>query len=208
MLEKRGFAEYKDFDIALDKILVGTKRKSFTTEHEIKKRTAVYQAGKAISSILLKDADPIYKVSILPKGDKTSGAITKSEVDKLSNNKKQIRAILKVALAGRASESLFYNGGVSTRCEEDMQRASKITLSYMRKMAMDEEVSLISAEKEDLSEKFNQLLEEKGTDFLNEVYSETTKLITENKSQIEKLADYLLSKETLSKDEVKEYLNI
>ena len=103
----------------------------------------------------MKDADPIYKVSILPKGDKTSGAITKSEVDKLSNNKKQIRAILKVALAGRASESLFYNGGVSTRCEEDMQRASKIALSYMRKMAMDEETSLISAEKEDLSEKFN-----------------------------------------------------
>lgn len=200
-------AENKDFDVALDKVLIGTQKRDTNQEKEQKKRTAIYEAGKALASLILPEVDPVYKVSILPKGDKISGTVTKSMEDKLSMNKQQLSSMIMLALAGRVSESMFFNS-VSTRSSADYLKASKILIAYHRKMAMDESLSLISADKDELSSEYNHLLEKRSEELLASLFAECTRLMKPHYSKINKISVELINKETLTSEQIKELIKL
>lgn len=204
----RNMADDRDFKSSLDRMMMGIHKKSYKVDKEFKLRTAVYQSGKSIASLMIEGSEPVYKATILPKGDKVQGTVTKPESDMVSINKKQLIARMKVLLAGRAAEQLFYDQGVSTRSEEDFQKASKLVMNYMRKMAMDEDVSLVSAEKKELSDSYNYLLEQKGTVILREVYNDTLKFVKKNKFQINQLSKQLVKVETMDKNEIKKFIGL
>lgn len=203
VLDKRSEAWNKDMEKAFDRELMGIRKQKINMDKERKTRSAVYESGIAVASFLVKDAQPLYKVSILPIGDKVKGAVLKTDKDLLNNNKTQIKAMAKLALAGRAAEQVFYNGRVSSRCVDDMKRASRICMAFARKLAMMEDVSLISAEKKDLSEDYNRVLELKASEMMNDIYKEVLELIDDNKNTVNRVAKELVKKETLTKEQVK-----
>lgn len=208
ILKRKSKADMEDFREVFDKEFMGIRKKKVNLDEKRKYRSAVYEAGMAVASLLVEDATPLYKVSILPKGNKVSGAVSKQKGDQLSQNKKQIKSIIAVSLSGRIAEKLNFNGEFSSRSADDYKKASRIALAFTRKLAMVEEACLISAEKKDLSDVFNRKLELESLKLLENISKETERLILKNRRMIVKVAKELVKRETLSREEVKKIIGL
>ena len=202
VLNRRYEATQKDFEVVIDKEFMGIRQSRVNMTKERKMRSAVYEAGKAVASILMEEDKPLYKVSILPKGNKVNGTVRRPVEDKLSTTKTEIRNAIKVSLAGRIAEQIFYNGEMSSRCSEDYEKASDLALTYIRKLTMVEDLSLISSEKKNLSDLFNYELEKEGVKILEELSVEVSGVLSKHKEKIRLVAEGLVEKETLDKNEV------
>lgn len=110
---KRSGATSKDFDTVLEQHFLGTRRTKGLTDPLLKKHVAYYESAKAVMSLVYPNAEPVFKMTILSRGDLTSQTVTKSETDRLNYNKKELKALIMTSLAGRCAE-LAYFGELST----------------------------------------------------------------------------------------------
>ena len=207
--------EQSDLDEARDKILMGPKKNRKMRQQDIK-LTAYHEAGHAFVSVMYSDiVDPIHKATIVPRG-RALGMVQHLPIDdKVSMTLQEVRANLAVDLAGRASEEIFFGADkITTGAESDIDHATRLArysvttagLSPKLGLAAIKQVSTFGtrAPLENASEQTAQMVDSEIRAWLDAAHADAVKLLTKNKKTVEKLANELLKRETLTGDEIKE----
>lgn len=207
VIQNRAAANQGDFEAVVEKQFLGIRRKENSSPAELKRRMAVYEAAKAVASLVQKDCEPVFKMTILSRGDLSSQTVTNATEDRLNYNKKELKAMLVMLLAGRVSERLQYSD-ISTKCSKDYQKAIDVALRYIKTMAMDERFSLISAEPKEMSQQYNSLLEKQAVALIEQLSLQAEELVAKHRQNIDMLAEVLITKETLDRAQIKEVLNL
>jgi cell division protease FtsH len=204
-----------DFELAKDKVLMGAERRSMILTEEDKKITAYHEAGHALVAVLLPEADPLHKVSIIPRGRALGVTMQLPTGDVLNRNQAQLEARLCVAMAGRIGESR-YTKQLSTGARNDIEQATEIAramvcdygmselgpLSFGRK---DEQIFLGReiAQHRDYSEATAIRIDEEVRRLVDSAYQRAERLIAEHATALETIAQRLLERESMDGAEIK-----
>jgi cell division protease FtsH len=207
----------EDLELAKDKVMMGTERKSMGMSEDEKKLTAYHEAGHALTAHLLQDSDPIHKVTIIPRGGALGMVMRLPEKDKLSVTKAQLLADVKVAMGGRIAEAIvFGEDKITTGASSDIMRATEIAHKMVTEWGMSDDLGFYAFRTENpyspfdmdhkLSEKTAELIDLEIKKLISKCYAEVTGIITSNMDNLSNLAEALLTYETLTGAEVKTIL--
>jgi len=211
--------EHDDFEYAKDKVLMGKERKSMIISEEEKKITAYHEAGHALIAALEPEADPLHKVSIIPRGMALGVTQQLPLSDKYLYAKTYLNAQIEVLLAGRISEEVFLNMQ-TTGAGNDFERATSIARKMVCEWGMSTLGPLSLSRKDDMiflgrdmmshaeySERTAQLIDEEVKKIIDTLYQKTRQLIIANKEKLEAVAIQLLERESLSSDDLQMILD-
>jgi cell division protease FtsH len=205
---RRGHTEVSalDFGDALEKVVLGAERKIMLGPGD-RERTAYHEAGHAIVGMLTKGADPVRKVSIIPRGMSLGVTFSAPEDDRFSYDEPYLRAKIKVALGGRAAEELVYNERTSG-AESDIEQLTAIARQMVGRWGMSPAVGPVAVipreganpllpGAEVPSPQTQELVDQEVRRIVDEAYDEVLTLLRENRDKLENLAHALLEHETL-----------
>lgn len=211
--------EMDDFEYAKDKVLMGSERRSMIISEEEKKITAYHEAGHALMTILEDEADPLHKVSIIPRGMALGVTQQLPIDDKYTYSKEYLEAQLKVLLAGRISEEIFLKK-ITSGAGNDFEKATSIARKMVCEWGMSSLGTVSFANKNDMiflgrdmmshseySEETAKKIDSEIKKILDKAYVGTKKQILEYRSSLEKIAKLLLEKEALTSDEINDIIN-
>jgi cell division protease FtsH len=195
-----------DFTDALEKILLGAER-GIVLSPEDRERTAYHESGHALVGMLTPDADPVRKISIIPRGMALGVTLSTPDADRVSYSREDLEAKIKVALGGRVAEEVIY-GKITTGAESDIQSLTQIARQMVGRWGMSDEIgpiSVLPAEGNgpflpgaaESSPQTQWLVDQAVTRLIDEAHVEVTKLLTDHRDQLESLARALLTAETL-----------
>jgi len=205
-----------DFESAKDKVLMGVERKSMIISDEEKESTAFHEAGHALITSLIPEADPIHKVTIIPRGMALGITQQLPLDDRYTYSKVYLEAQLSVLMGGRVAENMFLNK-TTTGAANDFEKATAIARKMVCQYGMSELGPLAFGERDDLiflgkeltthknfSEKTSELIDAEVKKIISRNYDRSKDLIGKNKDKLRKIAEALLKKEVLSSDEIEE----
>jgi cell division protease FtsH len=203
-----------DMEYAKDKVLMGVERKSMIISEEEKKCTAVHEAGHALVAALIPEADPIHKVTIIPRGLALGVTQQLPLDDRYTYSKDYLEAQLSVLLAGRVAEQLFLNK-ITTGAASDFEKATEIARKMVCQWGMSDLGPLTFGERDDLiflgrelaahknfSEKTAELIDEEVKKIIHRNYARAEELLRKNRRKLIRLAKALLEKEVLDSEEI------
>jgi cell division protease FtsH len=203
-----------DFESSKDKVLMGVERKSMIISDEEKKSTAYHEAGHALVAALIPEADPIHKVTIIPRGLALGITQQLPLDDRYTYSKDYLEAQLAVLLAGRAAEHLFLNK-TTTGAASDFERATEIARKMVCQYGMSDLGPLTFGERDDLvflgkdlamhknfSEKTAELIDEEVKNIINRNFSRAKTYLEKNKEKLIRMAKALLEREVLDSNEI------
>jgi cell division protease FtsH len=203
-----------DMESAKDKVLMGVERKSMIISEEEKRNTAYHEAGHALIAALMPEADPIHKVTIIPRGLALGLTQQLPIDDRYTHSKDHLEAQLSVLMGGRATEILFL-GKTTTGAANDFERATEIARNMVCQWGMSDLGPLSYGERDDLiflgkdlamhknfSEKTAELIDEEVKKIINKNFNRAKELLGKNRSKLINIAEALLEKEILSYDEI------
>lgn len=201
-----------DFEEARDKILLGKEMRSKIVGKDELNVTAFHEAGHALVNLLLPvHTDPLYKITIIPRGRALGVTHSLPEKDKYTQDKEQMLANITVALGGRAAEDLVFNK-LETGAASDFQKATAIARDMVTRFGMSEKLGLVfygkGGHERPYSEHTAQLIDEEVRSITHQCYSKAKELLQTNRDKLDKLAIALIEKETLYADQVYELLGI
>jgi len=204
----------KDLEFAKDKVLMGVERKSMIISDEEKKNTAFHEAGHALMAALIPEADPIHKVSIIPRGLALGLTQQLPLDDRYTYTKDYLEAQLSVLMAGRIAEIIFL-GKTTTGAANDFEKSTEIARKMVCQWGMSDLGPLTFGERDDLiflgrdlavnknfSERTSERIDEEVKKIVLRNYARTQELIEKNKDKLVKIAEALLEKEVLTSDEI------
>lgn len=202
----------QEFDEARDKILLGKEVKSIMLTDEDKKLIAYHEGGHALVRLLLPEtADPLHKVTIIPRGSALGVTHSLPEREKYITTKEEMEAMVMSALGGRVAEEIVF-GLLTTGAYSDFQTANRIVRSMVTKYGMSPELGTIIYSQQYGEFEYSQKTAEKidaEVQRLTALYHEKTReLLEANRDKLEKLAQALIEKETMMADEIYELLGI
>jgi cell division protease FtsH len=198
--------QMEDFTESLEKILLGAPR-GILLSPEDRERTAYHESGHALVGMLTPDADPVRKVSIIPRGVALGVTLSTPDADRVSYSREDLEAKIKVALGGRTAEEIVY-GKITTGAESDIQQLTQIARQMVGRWGMSDKVGPIAVLPADgtgpflpgVSESSPQtqyLIDQEVRRLVDEAHDEVTQLLTEHRDQLDNLAHTLLQAETL-----------
>lgn len=198
-----------DLDEAVDKIGMGLGQKGKIIKPEEKKLLAYHEAGHAIMTELTPGADPVHKVTIIPRGE-AGGFMMPLPEEKLVTTSKQMLAEIKVLFGGRAAEEIGLED-ISTGAYSDIKRATKVARAYVESVGMSKKLGPINFENSDdeysfAPNKSDETVREIDLEIrkiLTEEYLNTLNTLQDNWSKLEEVVALLLKKETITGDEVR-----
>ncbi|HRD02010.1 MAG TPA: ATP-dependent zinc metalloprotease FtsH [Candidatus Saccharicenans sp.] len=203
-----------DLEESKDKVLMGVERKSMIISDEDKRNTAFHEAGHALVAALLPEADPIHKVTIIPRGLALGLTQQLPLSDRYTYTKDYLEAQLTVLLAGRATEELVL-GKITTGASNDLEKATEIARKMVCQWGMSDLGPLSFGERDDLiflgrelaahknfSEHTAELIDGEVKKIVGHAYDRAKSLIEVNRDRLFKIAEALLEKEILSSDEI------
>ncbi len=206
---------HADIEEARDKILMGPRKTRKMRPEDIK-LTAYHEAGHAFVSQMYSDiTDPIHKATIVPRG-RALGMVQHLPIDdKVSMTIAEVRANLSIALAGRSAEEVFFGADkITTGAESDIAMATRLARYSITTAGLSPRVGLAainqitnfgrSSALESASEKTAELVDNEIKAWLDTAHADATKLLIKNKKVVERLANELLTRETLTGDEIRE----
>jgi cell division protease FtsH len=199
-----------DFTTALERILLGAERKIVLSELD-RERTAHHEAGHALVGMLTPDADPVRKVSIIPRGVALGVTFASPETDRFSHDEHYLLAKIKVALGGHAAEQLVY-GDVTSGAESDIQQLTRIAREMVGRWGMSKAIgplALLPANGDgalpggryETSEQTRQMVDAEVRRIVAEALEEVTELLRQHRHQLDALANALIEHETLDEAE-------
>jgi len=205
----------EDFEYAKDKVLMGSERKSMIISEEEKRITAYHEAGHALIAALEKEADPLHKVSIIPRGMALGVTQQLPLNDKYTYSKTYLDAQLSVLLAGRISEETFLNM-LTTGAGNDFEKATSIARKMVCEWGMSAMMGPMTyAKKEDMvflgrdlmshneySEETSQQIDKEIKKIIDQAYANSRRIILDNRAKLEIIAQQLLEKESLTSDDI------
>jgi cell division protease FtsH len=215
-MANKDYVETADLEEARDKVRWGRAKKSRVIDEHDKKITAYHEAGHAFVQAMLKDADPLHKVSIIPRGPYGGATFALPEKDRLHYTKRYCMALLQVCFGGRIAEEIFCDD-ISSGAQADIQQATNIAKQMILTWGMSEKLGPISYEpdsgirdllyimptEKDYSEKTAEEIDSEVRKLVDQAYKKARELIEANKDKLDKIAKTLLKYETLDGEEVK-----
>ncbi|RDZ29149.1 ATP-dependent zinc metalloprotease FtsH [Lysobacter silvisoli] len=208
------------FDKARDKIMMGTENRSMAMSEEEKRNTAYHEAGHAIVGRLVPDHDPVYKVTIIPRGRALGVTMYLPEGDRYSYNKINIESRLCSLYGGRVAEELIFGADmVTTGASNDIERATKMARNMVTKWGLSELGPITYGEEEDevflgrsvtqhknVSDETARKIDEVVRSILDSAYARTTEILKANRDKLEVMAQALLQYETIDAGQIDEIM--
>ncbi len=211
--------DMKDFEYAKDKVLMGAERKSMIISDEEKEMTAYHEAGHALIAALEKEADPLHKVSIIPRGMALGVTQQLPLDDRYSYSKTYLEAQLCVLMAGRVSEEIFLNK-ITSGAGNDFERATTVARQMVCEWGMSPLGLIRYGKKDDLiflgrdmmshneySEETARRIDQEIKKIIDSAYERTRKRVLENRDKLDIIAQMLLERESLSSEDIDTILN-
>ena len=205
--------EMDDFQDAIDRVIGGLEKKNKIILPEEKKIIAYHEAGHAVCGWYLEHAYPLLKVTIVPRGVAALGYAQYTPKEQYLYNTEQLTDQMCMTLGGRASEEIFFSK-ISTGAQNDLQQVTKLSYAMVTVYGMNEKVGNISFydPQQDqyftkpYSEETGKIIDEEVRKLVDQAYQRTLKLLTEKKSEVEKIALALLDREVLHQQDVEELI--
>ncbi len=214
--------DMNDFEKAKDKILMGGERKSMVMNDDERKLTAYHEAGHAIVGRLVPDHDPVYKVSIIPRGRALGVTMFLPEEDRYSNSRQRINSMIAALFGGRvAEEEIFGEEAVTTGASNDIERATALARSMVTKWGLSNKMGpLAYAEEENevflgkssgqqqksVSDETARTIDSEIRKIIDAQYTRATKLIKDNMDKMHLMADALMKYETIDSGQIDEIM--
>jgi len=213
--------QMSDFEEARDKVLMGVARRTLVVSDKERRMTAIHEAGHALLHYFLKNADPLHKVTIVPHGRALGASLSLPEEDAYSRARGWIEDRIAICYGGWLAEKLFYNE-TTTGTKNDIQQATEMARNMVCEWGMAEEIGPVAygqedepifigkeiARHKDYSEDTAQRIDRAVTEILERARNNASQILESRKTEVEKLADALLARETLIDDEVREILGL
>jgi cell division protease FtsH len=202
----------EEFDKAKDKIMMGSERKNMVMSEEEKTNTAYHEAGHAIVGKIVPEHDPVYKVSIIPRGRALGVTMYLPEQDRYSSSKQRLESRISTLYGGRIAEEITLGKeGVTTGASNDIERASEIARKMVTQWGLSDKMGpLLYAEEEGevflgrssskslrMSNQTALMIDEEVKDIINRNYARAEKILSENRDILEAMKDCLMKYETI-----------
>jgi len=201
-----------DFERAKDKIMMGAERKSMIMRDEEKKLTAYHEAGHAIVGRLVPEHDPVYKVSIIPRGRALGVTMFLPTDDRYSYSRKHLESQISSLFGGRIAEQLIFgDDAVTTGASNDIERATEISRNMVTKWGLSDRMGPLTYSEDEgevflgrsvtntktVSDETAQAIDSEIRGFIDRNYQRAYEILTENKDKLHKMADALMKYETI-----------
>jgi cell division protease FtsH len=211
-MTNKEYVETEDLEEARDKVRWGRAKRSRVIDKHEKEITAYHESGHAFVQHMLDEADPLHKVSIIPRGPMGGATFALPEKDRTMYTKKYCMAFMQVCFGGRIAEEIFFDD-ISSGAQSDINQATKLARQMVLSWGMSSNLGPISYTREDnemfgfagskeYSEKTAEDIDKEVKNLTLQAYDSAKKLITENRDKVEKMANALLKYETLDKKDV------
>jgi len=212
-MSNKDFVEMEDLEEARDKVRWGRKKRSRAVDQADKKITAFHEAGHTLVQSMLKDADPLHKVSIIPRGPYGGATFSLPEKDRTHFTKKYCMAELQVCFGGRIAEELFCDD-ISSGAQADIQAATAMAREMVQTWGMSDVLGPIdySTQTQDYyfgmlgqehSQKTAEIIDAEVKKLVDQAYKAAREIIEKNRDKLQAVAEALLKYETLDAAEVK-----
>lgn len=203
--EKASTVTMTHFERAAEKILLGGENHSLVQSATQLRSTAYHEVGHALVALLTKEADPPHKVTIVSRGQSLGSTLMIPEEDEHSKSRLQLLARLTVSFGGRAAEELVFGAaGINTGAQNDLQEATKLAYVMVREVGMG---SRLASGVSNPSPETRRNQDVEVEELLQSAYKTARDLLEKNRQSLDRIAQTLLEKETLSKEEISALIN-
>jgi cell division protease FtsH len=214
--------EMAEFDEAIERVVAGLQKKSHVINPKEKKIVAYHESGHALVAELVPGADPVSKISIIPRGVAALGYTSQLPTeDRYLMTRSELLARICVLLGGRVAEEIVF-GDISTGAQNDLQRATEIARTMITQFGMSEKLGFVSLEgprtatflmvptysPREYSEETARLIDEEVKQILNEAHSRASDLLISRRAALEELAKLLLEKEVVDRPALQAILKV
>jgi cell division protease FtsH len=212
----------EEFDKAKDKIMMGAERKNMAMDDKEKTMTAYHEAGHAIVGRLVPDHDPVYKVSIIPRGRALGVTMYLPEQDRYSHTKQHLESNISSLYGGRIAEQIIYGDDlVSTGASNDIERATKIARNMVTQWGLSEKLGPMMFAEEDgevflgrsaakssnMSDETAKLIDEEIKLLLDRNYQRAEQILNDNRDVLESMKDALMKYETIDAAQIDDLMD-
>ncbi|AZL66926.1 ATP-dependent zinc metalloprotease FtsH [Pseudomonas sichuanensis] len=210
--------EMKEFELAKDKIMMGAERKTMVMSEKEKQNTAYHEAGHAIVGRVVPEHDPVYKVSIIPRGRALGVTMFLPEEDRYSLSKRALISQICSLYGGRIAEEMTLGfDGVTTGASNDIMRASQIARNMVTKWGLSEKLGpLMYAEEEgevflgrsagsqhaSVSGETAKMIDSEVRAIIDQCYATAKQILTDNRDKLDAMAEALMKYETIDADQI------
>ena len=216
------FVEMSHFEKAKDKIMMGAERKSMVMSEDEKKLTAYHEAGHAIVGRLVPDHDPVYKVSIIPRGRALGVTMFLPEEDRYSYSKQRLESQISSLFGGRLAEEIIFGAeSVTTGASNDIERATEIARNMVTKWGLSDRMGPLAYSEEEgevflgrsvtqhknVSDDTSHAIDEEIRDFIDRNYKRAEDLLKENEDILHSMTDALMKYETIDVEQIDALMN-
>ena len=206
-----------EFEKAKDKIMMGAERRSLVMSEEEKKLTAYHEAGHAIVGRLVPSHDPVYKVTIIPRGRALGVTMFLPEEDRLSYSKELLESQISSLFGGRIAEELIFNASkVTTGASNDIERATQLARSMVTKWGLSDKLGPLTYSEEDgevflgrsvtqhkaISDETAHAIDEEIRNIIDKNYKRSEKILKKNIDKLHLMADALIKYETIDQAQI------
>lgn len=212
--------EMSDFELAKDKVIMGTERRSMVLSEKEKRTTAVHEAGHTLVAKLLPGTDPVHKVSIIPRGMALGVTMQLPEEDRHSMTFRAANDTIAILMGGRVAEEIIFTD-VTTGAGNDIERATELARKMVTEWGMSERVGPIHLSNREehiflgkemvhgreFSDQTARIIDEETKRIVTENYRRARQLLKDNIDKLKRLSEALLEKETLEAAEIDQIIN-
>jgi cell division protease FtsH len=207
--------DMQDFEDARDKIIMGPERKSAVMREEERRNTAYHESGHAVIAALLPKADPVHKVTIMPRGMALGLTWQLPEHDRVNLYKTKMLEDIAILFGGRIAEEIFMHQK-STGASNDFERATKMARAMVTRYGMSEALGTMVYVEDDqsmgmssssVSEETQQKVDAEIRSILDQQYALARRLLEENRDKVERMTKALLDWETIDADQVRDIMS-
>jgi len=206
-----------DFEEAKDKVMLGVERRSLVLTDDERRLTAYHEAGHAVVSIRIPGLDPLHKVTIVPRGRALGLTTWLPEEDRHNYTKYWLEGRLACAFGGRVAEELIFGAEkVTTGAANDIEQATNIARRMVTQFGMSDKIGAIAvgdreqeiflgreiAQRREISEQLSETVDAEVKRIIDEAYARARIILAEERDLLDRMADALLERETIDKDEI------
>ena len=208
----------EQMDFAKDKVMMGTERRSMVMSEEEKLKTAYHESGHAIVGRSLEEHDPIYKVTVIPRGRALGVTVFLPEEDKYSYSRQSLLDRICGLYGGRIAEELVYGkGGITTGASNDIEKATELARNMVTRWGLSDELGpmrygddtdepflgrSVGSSKQDVSDETAFKIDKEVKSILSECYQKSTEILEENIDKLHSMAKSLIEYETLDSNQI------